>query len=209
MPRPPQSDEEKAQTRCRILDAARTLFDGDGIKAVSMRAIGRRVGLTASALYAYFPSKVDLVRGLWSDAKDDLTRRLQDISLAHADPLEAIRALGAAYAAFGIEDPLRFRVLFLWDDDSMNDDFYSREENQSPYFVLRDRVAEAIGRGLIAGPDDADLVAQAVWASVHGVVVLNNTCPDFPFRPPGLLVSTVMDAALGGLRRGIVEGEGR
>lgn len=201
MPRLPQSQEERARTRDRILDAARTLFDGDGIEAVSMRAIGRRVGLTASALYAYFPSKVDLVRDLWSSAKDDLARRLREISAAHADPLPAIRALGAAYAAFGIEDPLRFRVLFLWNDDSMKDEFYSRVENQSPYFVLRDRVAEAIGRGLIAGTDDADLVAQALWAAVHGVVVLNNTCTDFPFRPPDLLVSTVMDAVIAGLCR--------
>jgi AcrR family transcriptional regulator len=199
MPRLPQSEEERAQNRNRILEAARTLFDEDGIEAVSMRAIGRRVGLTASALYAYFPGKSELVRDIWSDAEAGLTHRLRAISAAHSDPLEAIRALGAVYAAFGIEDPLRFRVLFLWNDESLKDEFYTRVENQSGYFALRDRVAEAMERGLIAGFDDADLVAQTMWAAVHGVVVLNNTCSDFPFRPPELLVSTVMDAIIAGI----------
>ncbi|WP_158841513.1 TetR/AcrR family transcriptional regulator [Saccharothrix deserti] len=44
-----------------ILDAAIAVADGDGMAALSMRAVGDRLGRSAMALYTYVPSKAELV----------------------------------------------------------------------------------------------------------------------------------------------------
>lgn len=201
MPRPSQTESERAQIRQRIIDAARTLFDETGIEGVSMRAIGRRVGLTAAALYAYFPSKSDLLKGIWEDAKADIERRLREISSATPDPLQAIRALGATYADFCLEDPVRFRVLFLWSSDEIRGDAQHPEEH-GPYLVLRERVQQAIDQGLAPGHDDADLLAQIFWSAIHGVVSLQITCTDFSFQPAPLLVDTMLTTIAAGVLAG-------
>ncbi len=51
----------KAERRAEILDAAIALADAEGLAAVTMRAVGQRVGVTAMALYGYFPGKDSLL----------------------------------------------------------------------------------------------------------------------------------------------------
>lgn len=51
----------KAERRAEILDAAIALADAEGLAAVTMRAVAQRVGVTAMALYGYFPDKDSLL----------------------------------------------------------------------------------------------------------------------------------------------------
>jgi AcrR family transcriptional regulator len=44
-----------------IVAAATDIADGEGFEAVSMRAVGERLGRTAMAVYTYVPSKAELV----------------------------------------------------------------------------------------------------------------------------------------------------
>ena len=52
------------ERRREILDAALALADEGGLAAVSMRAVARRVGVTAMALYPHVSSKDDLLDSL-------------------------------------------------------------------------------------------------------------------------------------------------
>jgi len=206
MPRPPLSAEDRNRTRGRILAAARDLFETGGAPAVSMRAVGARVGLTASALYAYFPAKDDLIRALWQDSLDQLEARLRALSAAEPDPVRALIALGHAYAAFGLEDPVRFRLLFFAATPPGAHDLPPDAPPSAhvAYHVLHERVAQAIalGRSRI---DDVDLACQTLWASLHGVVALINGCSDFPFLAPDLLVETMIETTLRGMARDCTE----
>jgi AcrR family transcriptional regulator len=47
----------KAERRAEILDAAIALADADGLASLTLRAVAQRVGVTAMALYGYFPDK--------------------------------------------------------------------------------------------------------------------------------------------------------
>lgn len=198
MPRAPHSEEQRDIIRRRILDAAQELFDSSGIEAVSMRALGGRVGLTASALYAYFPAKIDLLRALWWDALDDLHARMLRLSESEPDPIAAIRALGMAYVDFGLENPARFRVLFMADQGALAEELKTAGIYHDSYRLFRDRVAEAIDQGRLR-PAAPDLCAQVIWAGVHGVVNLVNSSASFPFVSPPLLAATTLDALLAGL----------
>ncbi len=198
MPRPLQSEEQKDLTRRRILDAAQALFNGAGIEAVSMRAVGARVGLSAAALYAYFHSKIDLLRALWWETLDELHSRLAELSKNEPDPIEAIRLIGSAYVEFALENPARFRVVFKADQGSLANELKAAGIVHDAYRLFRERVAEAILQDRLR-LDDPDLCAQALWAGAHGTIDLINSSASFPFVSPMLLAKTTLDALLAGL----------
>jgi len=71
-----------SETADRVRLAARSLFARYGYAAVSMRQIGREIGLQAGAIYNHFPTKQHLLRGLlvehmkrllgaWDSCRDD------------------------------------------------------------------------------------------------------------------------------------------
>jgi AcrR family transcriptional regulator len=64
-PSPGRAAEPRAPlNRERVLQAALTLADANGIDALSMRKLGEAVGVEAMSLYNHVPSKADLLDGL-------------------------------------------------------------------------------------------------------------------------------------------------
>jgi AcrR family transcriptional regulator len=53
-------DVASAETHQRLLDVARVAFARDGLDATTNRAIAEAAGITAGAIYHYYPSKVEL-----------------------------------------------------------------------------------------------------------------------------------------------------
>ena len=64
---PSRRDRVRAATVDEIKATARGLLVADGPEAVSLRAIGRAMGMTAPALYRYFGSREDLVKHVCGD----------------------------------------------------------------------------------------------------------------------------------------------
>ncbi|MEU8383550.1 TetR/AcrR family transcriptional regulator [Streptosporangium sp. NPDC048865] len=58
-----------------IVDAAIAVADEEGMAALSMRAVGERLGRTAMALYTYVPSKSELVDLMYDRALAELSTR--------------------------------------------------------------------------------------------------------------------------------------
>jgi AcrR family transcriptional regulator len=56
----PYVPEHKAQTRVRILEVARRLFNRNGLTAISIDEIMAAAGLTRGGFYSYFESKEEL-----------------------------------------------------------------------------------------------------------------------------------------------------
>jgi AcrR family transcriptional regulator len=61
----PRRREQAAQTRARILDSARRLFELHGYTATSMRAIASDAGVASKTVYVAFETKATLLRALW------------------------------------------------------------------------------------------------------------------------------------------------
>jgi AcrR family transcriptional regulator len=72
-------DRLRAATIEEIIQAARQLLVNDGPEAVSLRAIGREIGMTAPGLYRYFGSHEELIRYLCANIFTELG---QDIHAA-------------------------------------------------------------------------------------------------------------------------------
>jgi len=196
---------EKEELRGRILDAARELFAEQGYEAVTMRKIAEAIEYSPTALYLHFPDKESIVRELCLADFDALAGHFQKLAQV-ADPIERLRGVGAAYAEFGMSHPHHYRLMFMTPHAPLPDE--KKEERRGnpeadAYAFLRWTLAEAIATGRLR-PEytDPDLLSQAVWAGVHGLVSLRIAkCNDdwIDWRSLEATLALVLDLQLRGL----------
>ena len=169
-------EREKQELRTKILDAARELFVAHGYEAVTMRKIAEKIEYSPTALYLHFEDKEALVRALCEH--DFLAFGAAFASLfAIPDPIERIQRAGMVYVDFALAHPVQFRLMFMtpaptWTDKISRIDKTNPEQNA--YEFLRLNVEEAMQTGRLR-PEltDVDMVAQILWAGVHGVASLH------------------------------------
>ena len=105
--------ERVEATRREILDAAWSLVREQGLAALTMRALGSRVGLRAQSLYGYFPSKHAIYDAMFGEANRELVARWHEaVASGPADPVAALRRRTAAFLQFCVQDPVRHQLLF-------------------------------------------------------------------------------------------------
>jgi AcrR family transcriptional regulator len=92
-------DRVRAATVTEIKETARGILISEGPDGLSLRAIAREMGMTAPALYRYFPSREDLVVALIADLYDELTATIE-AARDDQDPGDAPLQLPAASRAF-------------------------------------------------------------------------------------------------------------
>jgi len=199
MPRNPQTEQEREETRARILAAALRLFHAEGVSAVSMRAVAAQAGMSAAAIYRYFPGKADLVAALWQAGLRTLEGHLGRIVNQESDPIAALRAVAEAYADFALNEPAMFCMLFLAEGGGDVEEVREKTRDFTSYYLARDCVGRAIEQRRLA-VTDADLATQTLWAAIHGAISLRMTCVEFPFCEPRRLLAQVISTVLSGLQ---------
>ena len=98
-------------TRERILEAACELARDQGLAAVSLRDVARRVGMRAPSLYTYFPSKNAIYDAMYADGARQLARMLAGRAEG-ADPEATFRNRVGCFIEFCLADPLRYQLIF-------------------------------------------------------------------------------------------------
>lgn len=110
----PRTDERQPNLQEAIKDTAWKQIAESGAASLSLRAIARELGITAPAIYNYYPSRDDLVTALIVDAFHSLAEA-QEASLAGlAQNRRAVRlsALGLAYREWAVTYPQRYHLIF-------------------------------------------------------------------------------------------------
>mgnify|MGYP003576812514 CR=1 FL=1 len=95
--------------------ARRLLVDG-GPDAITISAIARVMGVSAPALYRYYPSHRDLVAALASQLYDELAHQIaserEDASISISSSAAPLLAMCRAMRTWAIAHPAEFRFLF-------------------------------------------------------------------------------------------------
>ena len=107
-------DRVRAATVTEIKDTARRILVAEGVDGLFLRAIAREMGMTAPALYRYFPSREDLVVHLIADLYGELADTMEAARDA-VGPEDTPGRLSAACRAFrrwAVEHPREFALLF-------------------------------------------------------------------------------------------------
>ena len=166
-----------------ILAAAeRLLIDTGDENAVSIRSVSEAVGVTAPSIYLHFADKNELLFAISEKHYAVFDAYVESAVSDAADPLHELQLRGRAYVRFGLEHPEQYRILFMRRPSATPPGFQTERLMRTAAFDHHQAaVQRAIDAGLIEG--DANLVAIALWAAVHGITSLLLAKPDFPWPP--------------------------
>jgi AcrR family transcriptional regulator len=93
---------------------ARKLLVDKGAESMTLRAIARELGITAPALYRYYPSKEDLIRHVCQDVCADLATELHALMAAAHDrtSVERFFAVCRGFRGWALRHPKEFGLVF-------------------------------------------------------------------------------------------------
>lgn len=108
-PRRQQNHDAAVQA---ILDAARAIMREEGVAALSMQELARRMGMRAPSLYNYFSGKMEIYDALFRlgfTLFDEHNSRLMEASTGWQDEL---RIVMEGYMSFAMENPELYQLCF-------------------------------------------------------------------------------------------------
>lgn len=199
---------EKSETRDKILDAARELFVTEGYEGVSMRCVAEKIEYSPTAIYVHFADKNELFRELCHQDYARLAEVFRS-SVMSTDSVDRLKQIGAIYVEFGIRNPNHYKFMFMTPHPPHELDEADREIMGNPeedaYAFLKWAVQQAMDAGCFrAELQDADLISQTLWASMHGVISLQIAkCSEawVDWRPIKDRAQFMLDLTLRGLVR--------
>jgi AcrR family transcriptional regulator len=197
---------EKSETRDKILDAARELFVSEGYEGVSMRKLAEKIEYSPTAIYVHFADKEDLFHQLCQEDFVRLAEMFHSTTVP-SDPVERLLQIGRQYVEFGIRYPNHYKLMFMTAHPPASLPEIDQEMKGNPesdaYAFLKVTVQEAMTGGKFREElTDADLIAQTLWAAVHGVISLQIakcTDPWVDWRPIEQRASLMLEATMRGL----------
>jgi AcrR family transcriptional regulator len=107
-------DRVRAATVQEIKRTARRVLVDSGADGLSLRAIARDMGMTAPALYRYFPSREELLEGLVADLYTELGDAMEAArdALPEEDVPGRLMAISRTFRQWSLDHPREFALLF-------------------------------------------------------------------------------------------------
>jgi AcrR family transcriptional regulator len=151
--------------RAACLRAARELLEKDGSAGLSLRAVARLAGVSATAPYRHYADRDALVSAVAAQGYRELAELL---STAHPSPAtpDDLAAVAVAYVQFALDHPALFRAMFAEPCDPAN------EERVAATAVISEYVHTVV-RKAFPGAEETEALSTTVWALVHGLAFLH------------------------------------
>jgi AcrR family transcriptional regulator len=168
--------------RKAILDTAREIMRVDGVGALSLNELARRLGMKTPSLYTYFPSKHALYDELFRLGMQAYRQRSTELFTVHRLNEDLFEAVITDYMRFADENPDLYALLFerpvpgfVPTADSMSEATGLLEDSER-------RMQEALDAGLIRTGLSAAATRDLFITVMHGLTSLKRANePDAPF----------------------------
>ena len=137
------------QLRDEILDAATELLLETGhAKAVSIRSVAERVGVTPPSIYLHFNDKDALLDAVCARYFEKLDEEMQRAAVGQTTALDVLRALGLAYVRFAMQTPELYRIATMGEGRAGSD--VDVTLNSSAFVHMRAGVEAMMDEGIYA-----------------------------------------------------------
>ncbi|MER1968491.1 TetR/AcrR family transcriptional regulator [Castellaniella sp. GW247-6E4] len=151
--------------RKALLNEGMALVQESGPEALTLRALARRLGVSAMAPYRHYSDKQALLTAIAADGFRQLQTRLEAAEDADEPSRSPLLREGIAYVLFALDQPALFRLMFG----------ANRPKDQDP--ELDTARAGAFGALLRhmrgdATSDERAVQARGCWSLVHGLASL-------------------------------------
>lgn len=153
-----------------LVAAALEIINRSGPEGLTLRAVAKRLGVTAAASYRHFASKTDLLAAV---ATDGFVALLAEVRAATGEAGPDLRAryeaMAVGYLRFATAHPGHFRVMYGPQVDF--DDVAVPERREA--FEMLTAAIEACQAAGLALPGSPRAIANRAWAYAHGLVTLH------------------------------------
>jgi AcrR family transcriptional regulator len=154
--------------RDSLLEEAERMLEEQGPAGLSLRKLGRKLGVTPGAPYRHFEDKDALLAALAAEGY----RRLRDHMLQGRDEAvggeQRLKQAGTGYLRFATEHPELFRLMFGWIPSRDIPELH--EAGEAAFAALDEILRECEAEGVLRrSVTDAGLFA---WSVVHGAAFL-------------------------------------
>ncbi|HWP14846.1 MAG TPA: helix-turn-helix domain-containing protein [Xanthobacteraceae bacterium] len=163
--------------RSLILDAARKVFEADGLDGASLRAIASAAGYTPAALYFHFDSKEAIYAEVLRSSLVKLGTAVSRAVLRARTPAERLRAAAMAFFRYYDDNPRDLDLGFYLFRGGMKPHGLGKERDQVLNAAL-DLALHPIGEAAMAlgaRRDQARILVADVFAHVSGLLLLAHT----------------------------------
>jgi AcrR family transcriptional regulator len=196
MGRPALTDDVVRRQVARIRHSALALFTRHSVAAVSMRAIADEVGMSAMAIYRYFPGgKDEILTSIRGRGFETLTARLGRAHARAQEPIEQILHATIALVRFATDRPELYRLMFDMTHVDEHEQ-YLTSRRQAAWSRAAEPFHHAIRLGLLHG--DPAVVPQVCFALVHGVIAFELSNQPDPGRRLNRIIAPAMENFLRG-----------
>lgn len=154
-----------AETRAKLIAAARQAFGTVGYAAASMDDFTSAVGLTRGALYHHFGDKKGLLQAVVEEIDAEMCVRLAAISARAPNRWQAVVDEWIAYVEMALEPEIQ-RILFR-DAPAVLGDFSQRQSTQGCIEALTRSLAALRDEGVLIDADPEALARLINGASSH------------------------------------------
>jgi len=187
---PERRKREREALQSAIIGAAREILSAEGPEALTMRRVAEKIEYSATTIYLHFTDKEALIAALCDSDFGQLAERFAGIARI-ADPIERLRRAAHLYLQFGAEYPRQYEAMFLR---------CAGRGAREAYAFLQGILREGVEQGCFRREfRDAELLAQSVWAGIHGVVALEisgRSEPWVEWRPFERRAASMVDALI-------------
>ncbi|QCI67790.1 TetR/AcrR family transcriptional regulator [Phreatobacter stygius] len=167
----------KELKRSLILDAARKVFEAEGLDGASLRAIASEAGYTPAALYFHFASKEAIYAEVLQASLTNLSETVDRAVARCRTPAERLRAAATAFFGFYAANPRDLDLGFYLFRGGMKPKGLGRERDEE----LNAGLAAALGpiaeaaESLGATREAANLLMVDAFAHAAGLLLLAHT----------------------------------
>ena len=164
-----KSDYHHGNLRAAVIECGLELIQQKGVRALTLREIGKRLGVSRSAPYRHFQDKAALLSAISEAGFIEFGNALEAAKKSASDGFAAqIDALGGAYVRFASEHRGHFEVMFTENPEPGSP---AAKAGARAFEILEQTIREGQQRGEVRHGDTA-LLARTVWALVHGASIL-------------------------------------
>jgi AcrR family transcriptional regulator len=157
-------------SRSLLQEALRTIEKG-GVSALTLRAVGERLGVSRTALYRHFADKSALLAAVATEGFRTLRLQTLEAWETHGGGRRGFEAMGAAYVRFAVAHPAHYRVMFGGHVRNAAPGSDLSKEGAGAFQALVDAIVAEQNEGRVRR-DNPLALAQYIWANVHGIAML-------------------------------------
>ncbi|RZT19786.1 TetR family transcriptional regulator [Kribbella sp. VKM Ac-2569] len=181
---PDRRTRRRQQTIGEILDVAIELMEAEGVAALSLSAVARRLGMQPPSLYQYFPSKMAIYDALFQRGAELFLAAQRDaIAAATTEDVVELHLIGAtAFSRWAMQNPIYSQLLFWRTIPGFEPSAEAFAPAQEALADIRRHLQAGVDAGRLH-PDAATEEGLAVFTSVTAGVLSQQMAnePDVSF----------------------------